>query len=89
VTLVTIRRYTDSEIEAAIARGDPFEKAGAYAIQDAAFRPVERYEGCYCNVVGLPLWPLVEMLRKVGIMADVTADQLLPQCSACPFAPHQ
>ncbi|HEY8768500.1 MAG TPA: Maf family protein [Dehalococcoidia bacterium] len=88
LTRVTMRDYTDAEIEATTARGDPFDKAGAYAIQDAALRPVERYEGCYCNVVGLPLWPLAEMLRKAGIPADVTAKQLLPQCSACPFAPR-
>jgi MAF protein len=88
LTRVTMRDYTDAEIEASIARGDPFDKAGAYAIQDSAFRPVQRYEGCYCNVVGLPLWPLVEMLRKAGLPVDVTAEQLLPQCAACPFAPR-
>jgi MAF protein len=89
LTRVTMRDYTDAEIEAWIASGGPFDRAGAYAIQDAAFRPVERYEGCYCNVVGLPLWPLVEMLRKAGLPVDVTAEQLLPQCAACPFAPRQ
>jgi septum formation protein len=89
LTRVTMRSYTDAEIEASIARGDPFDKAGAYAIQDSAFRPVERYEGCYCNVVGLPLWPLVEMLRKAELPVEVTAGQLLPQCAACPFAPRQ
>jgi septum formation protein len=88
LTRVTMRDYGDAEIEASIARGDPFDKAGAYAIQDSAFRPVERYEGCHCNVVGLPLWPLVEMLRKAGIPAEVTADRLLPQCAHCPFAPR-
>jgi MAF protein len=88
LTRVTMRDYTDAEIEAWIASGGPFDRAGAYAIQDAAFRPVQRYEGCYCNVVGLPLWPLVEMLRKTGLPVEVTAEQLLPQCAACPFAPH-
>lgn len=87
LTRVTMRDYTDAEIEASIARGDPFDKAGAYAIQDAAIRPVQRYEGCYCNVVGLPLWPLVEMLRKSELPVEVTAEQLLPQCAACPLAP--
>ncbi len=88
LTRVTMRDYTDAEIEAWIASGGPFDRAGAYAIQDAAFQPVDRYEGCYCNVVGLPLWPLLEMLRKAGIPAEVTAKQLLPQCAACPFAPR-
>jgi MAF protein len=88
MTRVTMRDYTDAEIEASIARGDPFDKAGAYAIQDAVFRPVERYDGCYCNVVGLPLWPLLEMLRKAELPVEVTASQLLPQCVSCPFAPR-
>ena len=87
LTRVTMRDYTKAEIEAWIASGGPFDRAGAYAIQDADFQPVERYDGCYCNVVGLPLWPLVEMLRKAGIPAEVTADRLLPQCTYCPFAP--
>jgi MAF protein len=87
VTLVTMRSYSHAEVEASIARGDPFDKAGAYAIQDAAFRPVESYEGCYCNVVGLPLWPVIEMLRKAGIAAPADAADLLPQCAACPLRP--
>ena len=87
VTHVAMREYTDAEIEAWIASGRPFDRAGAYAIQAADFQPVERYDGCYCNVVGLPLWPLLEMLRKAGIPTEVTADRLLPQCRYCPFAP--
>jgi predicted house-cleaning NTP pyrophosphatase (Maf/HAM1 superfamily) len=87
VTGVTMRRYTDEEMAASIARGDPFDKAGAYAIQDELFRPVESYDGCYCNVVGLPLWPVIEMLRKAGIAVTVRATDLLPQCATCPLAP--
>ena len=86
-TEVTMRRYTDEEIAASIARGDPFDKAGAYAIQDPLLRPVGRYQGCYCNVVGLPLWTTVEMLRRAGLDITVTADSLLPQCVACPLRP--
>ncbi|HLB26488.1 MAG TPA: Maf family protein [Dehalococcoidia bacterium] len=86
-TEVTMRRYTDEEIAASIARGDPFDKAGAYAIQDPLLRPVGRYQGCYCNVVGLPLWTTVEMLRRAGLDITVTADSLLPQCAACPLRP--
>jgi MAF protein len=86
LTRVTMRGYTDGEIEAWIASGGPFDRAGAYAIQDDRFRPVERYDGCYCNVVGLPLWPLLEMLRKAELSAEVTPAQLLPQCASCPFA---
>jgi len=86
-TEVTMRRYADEEIEASIARGDPFDKAGAYAIQDELLRPVASYEGCYCNVVGLPLWTTVELLRRAGLDITVTADSLLPQCAACPLRP--
>ncbi|HET8943546.1 MAG TPA: Maf family protein, partial [Dehalococcoidia bacterium] len=86
LTRVTMRDYADEEVAAAITRGDPFDKAGAYAIQDEVFRPVESYDGCYCNVVGLPLWPLIEMLRKAGV-ADPAVDRLLPQCAACPLKP--
>ncbi len=52
---VLMRAYTDAEIDAYIASGEPFDKAGGYAVQDAQFRPVSRIEGCPLNVVGLPL----------------------------------
>lgn len=84
LTRVTMRSYTDDEIAASIARGDPFDKAGAYAIQDEGFQPAESFDGCYCNVVGLPLWPVIEMLRKSGV-ASPAGDHLLPQCAACPL----
>lgn len=87
VTRVAMRPYTDGEIAASVARGDPFDKAGAYAIQDEVFRPVESYDGCYCNVVGLPLWPVVEMLRKAGLNVAASARRLLPQCATCPLRP--
>jgi MAF protein len=86
-TSVQIREIDDGEIEASIARGDPFDKAGAYAIQDSVLAPVESYEGCYCNVVGLPLWPTIEMLRKLGEDLRVEAGTLLPQCGSCPLRP--
>ena len=54
-TEVTMREYADAEMGAYIASGSPFDKAGGYGIQDGEFRPVARIEGCYANVVGLPL----------------------------------
>jgi septum formation protein len=54
-TRVTMRGYTDAEIDAYIASGDPFDKAGSYAIQNKAFAPVAHIAGDYNNVVGLPL----------------------------------
>ena len=62
-TAVTMRDYSDAEIEAYIASGDPFDKAGGYAIQNEAFAPVARIEGSYSNVVGLPLEALREGLQ--------------------------
>ena len=66
LTTVTIRDYSEDEIEAYIATGDPFDKAGSYAIQHEGFHPVERIEGSYTNVVGLPLETLRVMLEKAG-----------------------
>ena len=83
VTAVTMRTYGDEEIDAWISRGEPFDKAGAYAIQDEVFRPVELYEGCYCNVMGLPLWPTIELLRKAGFPLAHRPQDLLPQCAGC------
>jgi MAF protein len=85
VTSVRMRDYSDAEIAAYVARGEPLDKAGAYAIQDEQFHPVASYDGCYCNVVGLPLKALVLLLRRAGL--DITSDALekLPeQCAACP-----
>jgi len=87
VTRVTMRRYSDAEIAASIARGDPFDKAGAYAIQDERLAPVARYDGCYCNVVGLPLWTAVRLLGRAGLdITHISAADLPPQCSGCPLA---
>ncbi|GAB4512982.1 MAG: Maf family nucleotide pyrophosphatase [Anaerolineae bacterium] len=65
-TTVTMRPYTDAEINAYIASGDPFDKAGSYAIQNADFHPVAHIEGCYDNVVGLPLCAVQRALVEIG-----------------------
>ena len=65
-TDVTMRNYSEEEISAYIATGDPLDKAGAYAIQHSDFHPVIGLEGCYANVVGLPLCRLVSMLEVMG-----------------------
>ncbi len=65
-TVVYMRPYRDDEIEAYIATGDPFDKAGSYAIQHEGFRPVARVEGSETNVIGLPLETLREMLAEIG-----------------------
>ena len=66
-TRVTIRSLDSSEIEAYSATGEPLGKAGAYAIQGRGALLVERIEGCYANVVGLPIVTLAGLLEKVGV----------------------
>ncbi len=63
-TLVTFAPLSEQEIEDYVASGEPFDKAGAYAIQGRAGRFVRRVEGCYFNVVGLPLAQLYRILRE-------------------------
>ena len=65
-TLVYFKELRDAEIGAYIATGCPMDKAGAYAIQGGAAHMVERIEGSYTNVVGLPLCEVVEALRRLG-----------------------
>jgi septum formation protein len=64
---VHMRNYSDDEIARYIASGDPFDKAGAYAIQHNGFHPVEHFEHCMANVMGLPLCHIARMLRQAGI----------------------
>ena len=62
--VVTMRPYTNEEINAYIATGDPLDKAGAYAIQHPVFQPVAHLDGCYCNVMGLPICDLIIALER-------------------------
>ncbi|MDP2326613.1 MAG: Maf family protein [Dehalococcoidia bacterium] len=80
-TDVTMRPYSDAEIEAFIATGSPFDKAGGYAIQDPAFAPVARFEGCECAVIGLPLWTLRGLLTAAGVE---TSPPAIERCATCP-----
>ena len=64
---VHMRRYDDGEIAAYVVSGEPFDKAGAYAVQDLNFRPADRVEGCYLNVVGLPLCRAADLLSRMGV----------------------
>jgi septum formation protein len=82
-TRVHMRAYALDEIDAYIARGEPFDKAGAYAIQDRPFHPVERIEGCYLNVVGLPLCAIARGLETMGALATPE-----PQASFVPPCPY-
>ena len=63
---ITLREISEQEIEASIASGVPKDKAGAYAVQDTELRPASNWEGCYNNIVGLPVCRLLEMLQELG-----------------------
>ncbi len=66
-TEVWFRPMTEPEIDGYIATGEPMDKAGAYGIQGGASLFVERLDGDYFNVVGLPLCTVGQMLRDAGI----------------------
>ena len=88
-TGVTMRQYSTDEIEASIAAGTPFDKAGGYAIQDPLLRPVEQFDGCYCNVMGLPLWTVRDLLLHLrpGIRTH-PPDSVFDRCAGCPSRPE-
>lgn len=82
---VPMRTYTDDELEKYISSRDPFDKAGAYAIQNREFHPVEQFSGCYACVMGLPLCHLSRHLIKMGMKiaenpASVCLQQLDYRC---------
>lgn len=66
-TFVYFRELEEEEIENYVRSGEPLGKAGAYAIQGRAAIFVQKIEGCFYNVVGLPLYRLHMLLKKIGI----------------------
>jgi septum formation protein len=66
-TQVPMRDYSDAEIDAYIATGDPLDKAGAYGIQHTGFHPVEGLRGCFASVMGLPLCHLLVGLQTFAV----------------------
>ena len=88
---ITLRDLSDAEIARSIDSGVPFDKAGAYAVQDQKLRPAESWEGCYSNIVGLPLCRLSEMLENLGFRLPTRDAMRAPQgCTGqCPFIPGE
>jgi septum formation protein len=68
VTRVHFAPMTAAEISAYVASGEPMDKAGAYGIQGLASRYVTGIEGCYFNVVGLPVSLVCRYLGKIGLL---------------------
>lgn len=67
VTEIRMRALTDAEIDDYVQTGEPFDKAGGYAIQGAAETFIEGIKGSFTNVVGLPLGRLRTLLLRFGI----------------------
>lgn len=67
VTDVTMKKITDEEIKRYISSGEPHGKAGAYAIQGLASVFISKINGCYFNVVGLPLSALYDLAKKADV----------------------
>ena len=86
ITPVLMRAYSEAEIDAYIASGDPMDKAGAYGIQNPAFQPTARIDGCHLNVVGLPLCVLVELLADFNVYPSVGVQRQVNRESACPWS---
>ncbi len=81
-TPVLMRNYSEADVNAYIATGDPMDKAGAYGIQHPQFQPTERINGCYLNVVGLPLCTLVTLLAEFNVF-PIARQQ---SGAACPWS---
>lgn len=80
---VVLGALADAQVEAYVASSRPLDKAGGYAIQDEDVPTVAGLLGCYCSVVGLPLWRVRRMLVAAGLGArrpDLTYDR----CASCP-----
>jgi septum formation protein len=67
VSRVTLRRLGASEIERYVASGEPYDKAGGYAVQGRAAAFISRIEGSYTGVVGLPLYETAALLARIGM----------------------
>ena len=63
VSRLTMRHYTDADIDRYVRTGDPFDKAGGYALQDRNFNPVAQVDGCAASVMGMPMHHLLSLLR--------------------------
>ena len=68
VTRVRMRRLSPTDIEAYLRRAKPWDKAGAYAVQEAGGMLIDKMNGSFSNVVGLPLDVVEKRLRRCGVL---------------------
>ena len=73
-TVVHFKEISEEEIQAYVNSREPLDKAGAYGIQMGASKFVERIDGCYFNVVGLPVARVYELLKSLTCLAGCTKD---------------
>jgi septum formation protein len=85
---VTMRPYTDLAISAYLATDEPYDKAGAYAVQGAGGALVASVAGCYTTVVGLPLCRVAMLLRAAGFALPTNPTAACDPGSTCVFAPR-
>ncbi len=85
-TRVTMRNYAAADIARYVASGDPFDKAGGYAVQDMVFHPVAHLDGCYANVMGLPLCALAVIFdaQRMALPKAITCRANSGRCIAEP-----
>jgi len=76
VSRVPMRDYTRQEMLDYIHSGDPYDKAGGYAIQSTDFHPVENFAGCYASVMGMPLCHLKRTLARAGVILEVNLPKI-------------
>ena len=65
-TAVKVKKLTQTEVDWYIQTGEPFDKAGGYAVQGIGSFMIESIKGSYTNVVGLPICELIQMLNRLG-----------------------
>ena len=84
---VTIRPLSETELLAYVASESPLDKAGAYAVQDKRAGLAEAVEGCYLNVVGLPLCEVISLLERFPAHAQLRSGwRPPPECVDCALA---
>ena len=83
-TKVHMRGYREEDIARYVASGAPMDKSGSYGIQDRPFAPVASVDGCYCNVIGLPMAEMRVVLSKVQPEVSAAILEKLPlSCEMC------
>ena len=85
VSRLTMRNYTDADIDRYVRTGDPFDKAGGYALQDRDFNPVAQVDGCAASVMGMPIHHLLPLLRdELGWPIPADFASVCVRLTGCP-----